>query len=199
MAKSKYSVIQKAEEGVAKEKDQKDSANPYFSILLAVALPSLIILSMVGLLIGLTFRNRVTINPGLPELQPSDISITTRTTRSNMSSFFETGGSGVYYVHFNPSSLSTLASATGKIIPYFSSAATGLAAFFAADYIRKMSLKEQNDKLLTPKQMSLLLGLLFNGWKGLWDSIRYRVKSGSKFNGPLMGVVATITFTTILG
>ncbi|KAM0264323.1 hypothetical protein ACHAQJ_000813 [Trichoderma viride] len=120
-------------------------------------------------------------------------------TRSNMSSFFETGGSGVYYVHFNPSSLSTLASATGKLIPYFSSAVTGLAAFFAADSIRKMSLKEQNDELLTPKQMSLLLGLLFNGWTGLWDSICYRVKRGSKFNGPLVGVVATLTFTTILG
>lgn len=196
MATSKYSIIQKGEKGVAEKKDQKHGTGVYFSILLAAAVPCLFLLTMAGLLIGLTFRNRVTINPGLPELQ-SDV--TSPSQRSNLSSFFETGGSSAYYIHFNPSSLSTLASGAGKLIPYLSSAVTGLAAFFAADSIRQMSLKEQNDKLLTPKQMSLLLGLLFSGWMGLWDSIRYRAKKGSKFNGPLLGVFATLTFTTLLG
>ncbi|KAK4077724.1 uncharacterized protein Triagg1_3418 [Trichoderma aggressivum f. europaeum] len=62
-----------------------------------------------------------------------------------------------------------------------------------------MSQEGQINKLLTPKQLSVLLGLLVSGWHGLWDAICYRATRGSKFDGPLFGVVITLTITTILG
>ncbi|KAJ4859704.1 hypothetical protein T069G_04692 [Trichoderma breve] len=62
-----------------------------------------------------------------------------------------------------------------------------------------MSQEAQVHKLLTPKQLSVLLGLLVSGWHGLWDAICYRVKRGSKFDGPLFGVVSVLAITTILG
>ncbi|KAK0758038.1 hypothetical protein N5P37_009336 [Trichoderma harzianum] len=134
---------------------------------------------------------------GLPELQSSgNIS---SAPRSIISNFMVSGGSSAYYVLFNPSSLSTIASAAGKLLPYLSSTITGLMAFFAANSMNQMSQEGQVNKLLTPKQLSVLLGLLVSGWHGLWDAICYRVKRGSKFDGPLFGVVTILTITTILG
>ncbi|KAL5092204.1 hypothetical protein Trisim1_002088 [Trichoderma cf. simile WF8] len=153
--------------------------------------------SVSGFLIGIIFKNRVSLNPGLPELQASGN--VSSAPRSIISNFMVSGGSKAYYVLFNPSSLSTLASAAGKLLPYLSSTITGLMAFFAASSMSQMSQQGQVNKLLTPKQLSVLLGLLVSGWHGLWDAICYRVKRGSKFDGPLFGVVTTLTITTILG
>lgn len=202
MAKPKYSAyssnLQKAEVAANKEENQKPRIGAYTSILLAAAIPSLLVLSVTGVLIGLTLKHRVIINAGLPELQTSPSG--NNTARSNnFDSLIQTGGPNAYYIEFNPSSLSTIASVTGKFIPYLSSAVTGIAAFFAANTIHKITQSEQDAKLLTPKQMSILVGLLLSGWLGMWDSICYRAKRGNRFNGPLLAVVITLTFTTLLG
>ncbi|KAL6831845.1 hypothetical protein V8C40DRAFT_273293 [Trichoderma camerunense] len=196
MAKRWYSTLTKTEEG-AKKKDQGHEVNTYITILLAITVPCLAMTSVSGFLIGIIFKNRVSLNPGLPELQASgNISSAPRNIISN---FMVSGGSQAYYVLFNPSSLSTIASAAGKLIPYLSSTITGLMAVFAANSMNQMSKEAQVNKLLTPKQFSVLLGLLISGWHGLWDAICFRVKRGSKFDGPLFGVVTTITITAILG
>ncbi|KAH8124602.1 hypothetical protein FP744_10006389 [Trichoderma asperellum] len=202
MAKPKYSAyssnLQKAEVAANKEENKKPRIGAYTSILLAAAIPSLLVLSVTGVLIGLTLKHRVIINAGLPELQTSPSG--NNTARSNnFDSLIQTGGPNAYYIEFNPSSLSTIGSVTGKFIPYLSSAVTGIAAFFAANTIHKITQNEQDAKLLTPKQMSILLGLLLSGWLGMWDSICYRAKRGNRFNGPLLAVVITLTFTTLLG
>lgn len=202
MAKPKYSTyssnLQKAETAVTVKEDKKPRVGAYTSILLAAAIPSLLVLSVTGVLIGLTLKHRVKINAGLPELQAPPSGNNTAPL-NNFDSLVQTGGSNAYYIDFNPSSLSTIASVTGKFIPYLSSAVTGIAAFFAANSIHKITQSEQDAKLLTPKQMSILLGLLLSGWQGMWDSICYRAKRGNRFNGPLLAIVITLTFTTLLG
>lgn len=202
MAKPKYSTyssnLQKAEVAVTEKEIEKPRIGAYTYILLAAALPSLLVLSVTGLLIGLTLKHRVIINAGLPELYASPSSKNTASSGS-FDSLIQTGGSNAYYIDFNPSSLSTIASMTGKFIPYLSSAVTGIAAFFAANSIHKITQTDQDAKLLTPKQMSILLGLLLSGWQGMWDSICYRAKRGNRFHGPLLAVVVTLTFTTLLG
>lgn len=189
-------MLTKTEEG-AKKKDQGHEVNAYITILLAITAPCLAMTSVSGFLIGIIFKNRVSLNPGLPELQASGN--VSSAPRSIISNFMVSGGSQAYYVLFNPSSLSTLASAAGKLLPYLSSTITGLMAFFAASSISQISQQGQVNKLLTPKQLSVLLNLLVSGWHGLWDAICYRVKRGSKFDGPLFGVVTALTITTILG
>ncbi|KAL6821671.1 hypothetical protein J3E69DRAFT_382184 [Trichoderma sp. SZMC 28015] len=196
MAKRWYSMLTKTEEG-GKKKDEGHEVSTCITILLAIIAPCLAMASVSGFLIGIIFKNRVSLNPGLPELQASgNISSAPRNIISN---FMVRGGSKAYYVLFNPSSLSTLASAAGKLLPYLSSTITGLMAFFAANSMNQMSQEAQVNKLLTPKQLSVLLSLLVSGWHGLWDAICYRVKRGSKFDGPLFGVVTTLAITAILG
>lgn len=202
MAKPKYSTyssnLQKAEAAVTEKEVEKPRTGAYTSIILAAAIPSLLVLSVTGVLIGLTLKHRVIINAGLPELQASSPSGNNTAPSSNFDSLMQTGGSNAYYIEFNPSSLTTIASVTGKFIPYLSSAVTGIAAFFAANSIHKITQNEQDAKLLTPKQMSILLGLLLSGWQGTWDSICYRAKKGNRFNGPLLAVVITLTVTALL-
>ncbi|KAL7918396.1 hypothetical protein ACQKWADRAFT_304132 [Trichoderma austrokoningii] len=202
MAKPKYSTyssnLQKAEVAVTEKEDEKPRGGAYTSIILAAAIPSLLVLSVTGVLIGLTLKHRVIINAGIPELKASP-SANNTTPSSNFDELMQTGGQNAYYIKFNPSSLTTIASVTGKFIPYLSSAVTGIAAFFAANSIHKITQNEQDAKLLTPKQMSVMLGLLLSGWQGMWDSICYRAKKGNRFNGPLLAVVITLTVTTLLG
>ncbi|KAL6695714.1 hypothetical protein J3F84DRAFT_395142 [Trichoderma pleuroticola] len=196
MAQRWYSMLTKTKEG-GKKKDQGHEINTYITILLAITVPCLAMTSVSGFLIGIIFKNRISLNPGLPELQASgNISSAPRNIISN---FMVSGGPKAYYVLFNPSSLSTIASAAGKLLPYLSSTITGLMAFFAANSVNQMSQEGRISKLLTPKQLSVLLGLLVSGWHGIWDAICYRVKRGSKFDGPLFGVVTTLTITMILG
>lgn len=145
-------------------KDAKNIRGAYLSILLAAGVPFIIVATICGVLLGLTFTNRVILDPGWPELQlsvsPNNSSTSLLTQAERLK---ENGGSGAYYVQFNPSSLTTIASWTGKVIPYLSSATMALAAFFAANHIREISQTGRDQDLLTPHQLSLLLGLLSGG------------------------------------
>ncbi|RFU80225.1 sugar transport [Trichoderma arundinaceum] len=197
MAEREYSQVQLAEDQSIKKKEKKKSnAGVYASILLAAIAPSVIIFSITGALIGLTLNNRVTINTGLPDLQIAPA------LRSNSSgddgSFVTTGGPNAFYINFNPSSLTTIASGTGKLIPYLSSTVMGLAAFLAADTVRKMS-QEDGGKLLSPKQLALLLTLLTGGWEALWKATQYKSKKGSKLKAPVGSALTILVVTTLLG
>lgn len=192
MAESKYSMV---EEASIKNGDKKRTS-PYIAILLAAAAPCILVSSITGLLIGLIIAHRVNINPGLPELQGAS---GPGNTSDAGGSFWKSGGSGAYYIQFNPSTLTILASWTGKLIPYLSSVTMGLIAFFVADAIRKTSLEGQNDKLLTPKQLVLLLNLLSNTFEGWWGTLSYRTKKGNKLKGPLPFALTSLVLTTIIG
>ena len=185
-----------------REKDAKNTSGAYLSILLAAGIPFVIVATICGVLLGLTFANRVILEPGWPELQlaaasPNSSSSTSLLTQAE--SLKENGGSGAYYIHFNPSSLTTIASWTGKVIPYLSSATMALAAFFAADHIRQKSRTGRDEELLTPHQLSLLLGLLSGGAEQLWDTVRYRCKRGRHLPKPIPVVFTALCVTMLLG
>lgn len=112
-------------------KDAKNVNSAYLSILLAAGVPFIIVATICGVLLGLTFANRIILEPGWPELQLPVSPNTSSTSLLTQAEWLEeNGGSGAYYIQFNPSSLTTIASWTGKVIPYLSSATMGLAAFF---------------------------------------------------------------------
>jgi hypothetical protein len=196
-APPRYHPLQKPEEVVIKEQNQKHDTRAYISILLLAAVPCLLIVTASTLLIGLTLCNRVTLNHAFAELQVP--STPGSKSSMNISEFVRTGGSDAYYTDFNPSTLSTIASMTGKFIPYLSSAIMGMVAVFAADFIFKTSQKEQINKLLTLNEMTLLLGVLAGGLEGLWKAACYRSKKGSKFKAPNSYTVAALAFVTLLG
>lgn len=181
-------------------KDTKNVKGAYLSIILAAGVPCVIVATICGVLLGLTFANRVILAPGWPELQ---LSISPNTTSTSLlaqaKSFGETGGSGAYYIQFNPSSLTTIASWTGRVIPYLSSGTMGLAAFFAANQLREKSQTGRDEELLTPHQLSLLLGLLSGGVEQLWDTLRYRCRRGRHLPKPIPLVFATLSITMLLG
>lgn len=196
MAGSTYSEIQKVEEGAAKKKNKKHTSGAYTAIFLAAIVPCIVVLSISGLLIGLVFANRVILNSGLPELQTSS---TPGNTSSTVLDFVKGGGSGAYFIQFNPSTLSIIASWTGKLIPYLSSGIMGLVAFFVADSIRKMSQEGQIDRLPTPRQIVVLLNTLLGGFDGLWTTLRYRATKGNKYKKPLAFAVTALFLTTLIG
>lgn len=181
-------------------KDAKNVNGAYSSILLAAGVPFIIVATICGVLLGITFANRVILQPGWPELQlfvsshSNSTSLLAQTER-----FEENGGSGAYYIQFNPSSLTTIASWTGKVIPYLSSAIMALAAFFAANHIREKSRTGRDEELLTPQQLSLLLGLLSGGAEQLWDTVRYRCRRGKHLPRPIPLVFTTLSVTMLLG
>jgi len=190
-----------AEEGRAVATPKKHIGGAYKSILLAAGVPCLVVFLISGLLMAEVLGGVVGTGTSHPELQPrpTPTATTTSSAFSALSDFHQSGGSDVYWINFNPTSLTTIAAWTGKLIPYLSSAMMGLAAFFVADHIREASRKSQNDKLLTPQQMALMLGLLAGGWGHLWDVVRYRARPGNKLEGPIPIAIAALLFTTILG
>lgn len=181
-------------------KDVKNIKGAYLSIVLAAGAPCIIVASICGVLLGLTFAHRVILEPGWPELRPFISPNTTSTSLlTQAESLGENGGSRAYYIQFNPSSLTTIASWTGKVIPYLSSATMALAAFFAADHIREKSRTGRDEELLTPHQLSLLLGLLSGGAEQLWDTVRYRYRRGRHLPKPIPLVFTTLSITILLG
>ncbi|RAO72582.1 uncharacterized protein BHQ10_008594 [Talaromyces amestolkiae] len=74
-----------------------------------------------------------------------------------------------------------------------------LAAFFAANHIREQSQTGRDEELLTPHQLSLLLGLLSGGAEQLWDTVRYRCRRGRHLPKPIPLVFTTLSITMLLG
>jgi hypothetical protein len=171
----------------------------YMSIFLAAAAPCVVVFIVSGVLIAMTLGTNIGPNTGLPALDLPSASSASGSLLTKLRSFTKTGGTDAYYIDFNPSSLTTIASWTGKLIPYLSSAMMGLAGFFVANHIRQASRAGQTDKLLTPEQMALVLGLLSGGLQQLWEVMRYRSRRGSKLQEPIPIATVALVFTTALG
>lgn len=140
-------------------KNEKRIGGDIISIICPPAIPCSIAFAVSGVLIGLTVAHHVTIETGWQELQlphnatSSSLLAQARTLRDD-------GGSGAYYIQPNPSSLTTIASWTGKVIPYLSSSVMALVAFFPASHVLQASRSGRDEALLTPHQLAFLLGLL---------------------------------------
>ncbi|KAL6897533.1 hypothetical protein GGI43DRAFT_409343 [Trichoderma evansii] len=200
MPLSEDTPLQKTGAAFSVKKDKKDnSAKAYISIVLLAAVPSIILSVAIALLIVFTFRNRVTLSHGSDELQTPHLSDNSSLISRNITDFIKDGGTNAYYIRFNPSTLTTIASISGKFVPYLSSAIMGLAALFAADFVQKTSQREQNDRLLTPNQLTLLVALLSGRVEELWKATRARANIGGKFGAPISHTLTIFIIITVLG
>ncbi|PON24581.1 hypothetical protein TGAM01_v206511 [Trichoderma gamsii] len=200
MPSSEDTPLQQTEDVATVKKHKKgNSTKAYISIVLLAALPSIILSAATALLIVFTFRNRVILSDGSSELQTPHTTGNSSLASKTVREFIKTGGSDAYYIQFNPSTLTTIASITGKFVPYLSSAIMALAALFAADFVQKTSQKEQNDKLLTPNQLSLLVGLFSGRLEELWKAGRARKSIGGKFVAPISSTLTILIIVSALG
>ncbi|KAH0844455.1 hypothetical protein FOPE_09343 [Fonsecaea pedrosoi] len=88
------------------------------------------------------------------------------------------GGDHAYYLYYktitNPAVLHMISSWTAKIIPFVTGASMALVAFFAGQRIMKAT-ANKSEKLPSPHQVSILIGLLNGGGtQPLLDTVKYR-------------------------
>lgn len=91
---------------------------------------------------------------------------TTLSTLSSIRQIENNGGGKAYYLYYNhltnPAVLHMISSWTAKIIPFVTGASMALVAFFAGQRIIRAT-KSNSEKLPSPHQISILIGLLNGG------------------------------------
>ncbi|KPI39580.1 uncharacterized protein AB675_3577 [Cyphellophora attinorum] len=103
------------------------------------------------------------------------------TTRTDLQAL-ENGGKAVYWVWATtattPGTLHTIASITGKIMPFLTSTSMALVAFFAGRRVVQASKKLKYKSIPTPHQMSILISLLNgSGVSPIWQTLKYRMQA----------------------
>ena len=172
-----------------------------WAIVGGVALPCIPILLITSVLLYVVFHYRLDLSGGLPELALFE-NETHRTGTTWLSYIRHQGGDGAYYVDYNPSTITTIASWTSRVIPYLSSSIMALVAFFAARHIvLKSKRSEQHESNLpTPDQLSLLINMLNGSSFGpLKDALVHRYRRKEKLISPLPAAFSALFFITMLG
>lgn len=178
----------------------RDLLAAIWAIICGVALPCIPILIVSGVLIGLIYRYRVIPHPGWPEFIVASTAQTSHNVTSMITKIKKDGGDAAYYVDFQPTSITTIAGWTGRIIPYLSSSIMALVAFYAARHIVLKSKDGNHQDLPTPKQLSILITMLGGGGMGpLKDTVMYRFKNKEKLVAPLPAVLSALTLITLTG
>jgi hypothetical protein len=175
----------------------------FFSIICSSTIPCVLVLIFAGAFIGIILGTQFKRDDDYPELRRGETtlrSVGSTTVLDGLRSFKSTGGNAAFYINFNPSSLTAIAALTGKVLPYLSSSVMALVAFFAARRIIINSRGTNTEKLLSPRQLSMLIELL-NGssYVPLWDCIKYHLTSKQKWISPLPSVFTALTTVTFLG
>lgn len=180
-------------------------ASAIWAIVCGVALPCIPIIVITTVLLWVIFKHRIIPPPGLADfhaaagssdsefLDTSNFTIAIYDARHN-------GFAPGYYVNYNPSTITTIASWTSRVVPYLSSSIMALVAFFAARHIVLKSKHGHHDELPTPKQLNILINLLEgNGAGPLKETMVHRWKSKEKLAAPLPAAFTTLAIITALG
>ncbi|KIV86738.1 hypothetical protein PV11_02333 [Exophiala sideris] len=170
----------------------------FLSIVWSASIPCGLIIIITAVLLGIIYGREVDRNRGWPELQLPPINGTSTGFWASVNSWRKHGGNAAIFVKFNPSSLTAVASLTGKIIPYLSSSIMALVAFFVARRIIVAS--REGHELLTPHQMSILIQLLGgNSYAPLKDCVHYHVKHKKRWLSPIPHAFSALAVVTALG
>jgi hypothetical protein len=196
----------------AAQADQPAQSNPepaermdgaFLSIICSAAIPCGLILIIGGALIGVILGTQINRNEGFPELHLAANSTTsniTSTLATRLNTFKKTGGDKAFFIHFNPSSLTAIATLTGKIIPYLSSSIMALVAFFAARRLVLNSKSANSEQLLSPHQLSILIELLGGStYTPLTNCVKHHVKNKQRWIKPLPVAFTALATVTALG
>ena len=175
----------------------------FLSIICSAAIPCGLILIIGGALIGAVLSTQINRNEGYPELHLAANSTTsnvTSTLATRLNTFKKTGGDQAFFIHFNPSSLTAIATLTGKVIPYLSSSIMALVAFFAARRLVLNSKSANSEQLLSPHQLSILIELLGGStYTPLTNCVKHHVKNKQKWIKPLPIAFTALATVTALG
>lgn len=187
------------------ERPRPKLANAVWSIIWSVALPSVPILAVTVLLLHVIVRHRVVPNEdrGWPQLyltKDSSNSVTKNTFLTFIDRIRYNGAGPAYYVIYNPSTITTIASWTSRIIPYLSSSIMALVAFFVASHVVQKSRAGHADQLPDPQQMTILISLLGgNGLRPMQDALKHSWRQKRLLVAPLPAAFIALFFITIVG
>lgn len=150
-------------------------------------------------LIYLVLAYRVVPQTGLPELS-LPVDHTRCTGFTECISYARHRAGPVWYVDGNPSTITTIASWTSRVIPYLTSSIMALVAFFAARKIVTKSNQGNGDDLPSPEQLTLLIGLLGGSTlEPLKDTIVHRWAHKTKLVDPIPLAFSALLVITSLG
>jgi hypothetical protein len=172
-----------------------------WAIVGGVALPCIPIIVITAVLLYIIFHYRVDLSQGLPEFAPT-VNATKRDGLEMLSYIRHQGGASAYLVDYNPSTITTIASWTSRVIPYLSSSIMALVAFFSARHLVLKSRHgdEHGSHLPTPAQLSLLINMLNgNGFSPLKDTVIHRVRKRERLIAPLPAAATALFLITMLG
>jgi hypothetical protein len=167
------------------------------SILYAAALTCLPILAISGLLLGLILTHRDHPLGGCSFELPNSKNATW--LKNQWDTWQAFGGKEAYLVHYEATTLTTIAQWTGKLVPYLSSSIMALVAFFTSFRILELSRKGSETKLPTPHQLTILIGLLDGKGKSWRDYVKHSFQRKQKMLEPLPSTFVALTMLTILG
>lgn len=164
-----------------------------------MAVPCIPIIVVTTVLLYFIFHYQLVLSPGWPALQIS-VPHSHKNAYQILKLFRQEGGSPAYYVQYNASTITTIASWTGRIIPYLSSSIMALVAFFPARHIVLKSKTGDGSNLPSPEQLTLLINVLGGSGIGpLKDTLLYRYTRKVKLISPLPTAFAALCTITLLG
>lgn len=170
-----------------------------WTIVCGVALPCIPVIVISGVLLYMVLGNLDTNLVGFPELELPRNETECHGIIGCLSWVRHNAGPA-YYVEQNPSTITTVASWTSRVIPYLTSSIMALVAFFAARSIVTKSRKGTGEELPTPEQLTLLIDLL--GGKGLEplkDTLLHRWVHKRKLVDPIPLAFGALFSITMLG
>ena len=169
-------------------------------LLYGAFLPCVPVVLVSASLLTLIFRHRVRLDPGWQLLQaPTADNIYDPNTLNHVLNLKTTGGSGAYYVRFNPAVLAAIAAWTSKIIPFITSSLMAVVAFFAGRRILDTTKSNKPNQLPTPHQMSILINLLRGAnVSPLRETILYRWQNHEHLVQPIPMAFGALSFIIFL-
>jgi hypothetical protein len=195
------------ERPISEESLEQASAKPSrnfkaacYAIVCGVALPCIPIVVVSVVLLYVIFKHQVIPEPGWPELRLNTDAKSPTTALELISNVRHQGGNWAYYTAYNPSTVTTIASWTGRVIPYLSSSIMALVAFFSARRIVTKSKRSDGTDLPNPEQFTLLISMLGgNSFGPLKDTMIYRWAKKERLVDPLPTAFAALFAVTFIG
>lgn len=171
-----------------------------YTIVCGVVLPCIPVIVISAVLLDIIFKHRVIPHPGWPELYLNATKHGNRTVVSWITEIRHQGGKPAYFVDYNPSTITTIAAWTGRVIPYLSISIMALVAFFAALHIVYKSEHGNGADLPTPGQLTVLIGLRGgNGIGPLRDTLLYRYVRRERLVAPVPAAFTALALITVIG
>ncbi|OQN95665.1 hypothetical protein B0A48_18189 [Cryoendolithus antarcticus] len=181
-------------------KPDRDLAKAVWTIVCGVALPCIPVIVISAVLIWFILSKQVKTQRGWPDFY---IQATTAQRNLNVTETiydWRHMAGPALFTQRNPSTITTIASWTSRVIPYLTSSIMALVAFFAARRIIVKSQRGEGVDLPSPQQLTLLIGLLGgNSLEPLKDTLLHRYQHKRKLADPIPMAFTALFMITFLG